>query len=126
VTNPRDEYDVSAGHEANVVSARGVLLATVALAALLVGALLAMRLLFGVFSGETTSREQYWTPSANTPPDPDQPAQLRELRAAEEQLLYDYSWIDEKNGVARIPINRAKELILRQGLPARTASEEVQ
>ncbi len=112
------------GHEANVVSSRGVLLATLALAALLVAALLAMRVLFGLFSGQTSPPEEYWKPPTTAPPNPDQAAQLRDLRAAEEGLLNEYSWVDEQNGVARIPIERAKELLLHEGLPARPRSEE--
>lgn len=31
-----------------------------------------------------------------------------------------YGWIDKQNGVARIPIERAKELIVEKGLPVRS------
>ncbi len=34
----------------------------------------------------------------------------RELRAYEEEMLSTYGWIDETNGVVRIPIDRAIEL----------------
>ena len=33
--------------------------------------------------------------------------------------LETYGWIDRKNGIIRIPIERASELIARQGLPSR-------
>jgi hypothetical protein len=33
-------------------------------------------------------------------------------------LLNSYGWIDQQNGVIRIPIKQAKELIEQRGLPA--------
>jgi hypothetical protein len=39
------------------------------------------------------------------------------LRAEERELLTSYGWVDEKAGVVRIPIEQAKELLLRRGLP---------
>ena len=38
------------------------------------------------------------------------------LRRAEEKLLEGYGWIDEKNGIARIPIDRAIEILSENGL----------
>ena len=40
-----------------------------------------------------------------------------EYRQAQERLLNSWGWIDQKQGIARIPINRAMQLLLRQGLP---------
>ena len=48
--------------------------------------------------------------------------ELRELRAAEDQALSGYEWIDEKNRVVRIPIERAIDLLVKRGLPARAQS----
>jgi hypothetical protein len=42
---------------------------------------------------------------------------LIEYRRAQERLLSSSGWIDQKKGIARIPIDRAMELLLRQGLP---------
>ena len=35
----------------------------------------------------------------------------------EDKALASYDWVDQKNGVARIPIDRAMELIVQRGLP---------
>lgn len=35
----------------------------------------------------------------------------------EEQTLNSYGWVDQKSGVARIPIERAMQLIAQRGLP---------
>lgn len=39
--------------------------------------------------------------------------ELRELRAAEQAQLTKYQWVDKNAGVVRIPLERAKELTLR-------------
>ena len=39
---------------------------------------------------------------------------LHELQAAEEMQMTTYGWIDKPTGVVRIPIARAKELILKE------------
>lgn len=44
---------------------------------------------------------------------------LNSVRENEERTLNSYGWIDEKSGVARIPIDRAMQLIVQQGLPTR-------
>lgn len=48
-----------------------------------------------------------------------EPTVLHEQRTKEQASLSTYGWIDEKAGVARIPISEAKKLILQRGLPAR-------
>ncbi|MEZ6097773.1 MAG: hypothetical protein R3E01_02260 [Pirellulaceae bacterium] len=47
----------------------------------------------------------------------EQPQLLRELRQSEQQRLTNYQWIDEPAGIARIPINRAMDILAKQGLP---------
>lgn len=46
-------------------------------------------------------------------------ADLKTLRAQESAYLSGYGWIDQPSGVARIPIDRAKALLLQKGLPVR-------
>lgn len=41
------------------------------------------------------------------------------LKARQESLLGSYGWVDEPAGVARIPIDRAMQLLVARGLPAR-------
>jgi len=47
---------------------------------------------------------------------------LRQFREAEDAKLNSYGWIDRKNGVVRIPIARAMELLAQRGLPARATA----
>ena len=44
-------------------------------------------------------------------------ADLDNLRAEEAARLGSYGWVDESAGVAHIPIDRAKDLLIRHGLP---------
>ena len=48
-----------------------------------------------------------------------EPTVLRRHRQTEADALGTYGWVNEKAGVARIPIAEAKKLILQRGLPAR-------
>jgi hypothetical protein len=43
---------------------------------------------------------------------------LEALRAAEEKALQNCEWIDRNAGVIRIPVERAREVILKRGLPS--------
>ena len=42
---------------------------------------------------------------------------VADLHAREDLLLQNYSWVDQGKGKVRIPIERAMELIAKQGLP---------
>jgi hypothetical protein len=44
---------------------------------------------------------------------------LKHYRADANTYLHSYGWVDQKTGVARIPIEKAKEMLLKQGLPVR-------
>jgi hypothetical protein len=42
---------------------------------------------------------------------------LAAFRAAEDKALQSCEWMDQNKGVIRIPLERAKEIILKRGLP---------
>lgn len=44
---------------------------------------------------------------------------LKEFNAAQAAHLNGYGWVDQHGGIARVPISKAKELLLKQGLPVR-------
>jgi hypothetical protein len=48
-----------------------------------------------------------------------EPANLADLHTHEHEILTTYGWVDQSAGVVRLPIERAKELILERGLPVR-------
>jgi hypothetical protein len=93
--------------------------------ALAVMVVLAMLLLAGVFKyfqaeegGKARSVDPakvFPQPQLQTAPIPD----LKAIRAAEEQTLTSYGWIDQQKGTVRIPIARAMDLVVERGLPVR-------
>lgn len=66
----------------------------------------------------------------NLPPPPrlqvSPPAELQAFRANEEAELHSYGWIDRAAGVVRIPIDQAMDVVLSNGLPARTSTNQNQ
>lgn len=53
-----------------------------------------------------------------------EPAWLRGIRTAQLTATTTYGWVDKDAGVVRMPIERAKQLILDAGLPATAAPAE--
>lgn len=121
----------SRGHEQRDISLRPIVLAGVGLAVLILVAVVAMRSLFGFY----LAREMRESPAANPlavaegerlPPEPrlqPQPVeQLRVLRAREDTVLQTYGWIDRDQGIVRVPIERAMELIVERGVAVAEAA----
>jgi hypothetical protein len=86
-----------------------------------------MKVLAGVFSEEEEktevpppmTREPQEVPGPHLQKTPGE--DLQQLRAYEGPKLNSYDWVDRDKGVVRIPIDRAMELVVRKGLPTRTA-----
>jgi len=61
--------------------------------------------------------------ATQVPPEPrleEHPAvAIEHLRAQEDNILSSYGWADKKTGRVRIPIDRAMQLQLERGFPAR-------
>lgn len=49
---------------------------------------------------------------------------LKDMRAAEDRIINGYGWVDQGQGVARIPVNRAIDLLGQRGVTGRTAQPE--
>ena len=107
---------------------RPVVTFTIALAALTLLVLWLMKVTSDTFTREALEGSRSIHPLADATkvelsPEPrlqETPALDLELfRAREEKELSTYGWIDRPNGVVRIPIERAMELVAREGLPAR-------
>ena len=47
---------------------------------------------------------------------PSEPLNLQMFRETEEMMLTTYGWLNEATGTVRIPIDRAKQLLLERGL----------
>ena len=47
--------------------------------------------------------------------------QFGALVEKQDEVLASYGWVDQKDGVVRIPIDKAMDLLAQRGLPVRTA-----
>jgi len=115
-------------HEHSDVNVRGILWFTAGLIGIAAVIHVAIALLFVAFERRTAAVDPQPAPlaqpSGQLPPSPrlqTRPADdLKALRADEDALLQGEGQAGEQPGVYRIPIERAKELIVERGLPVRT------
>jgi hypothetical protein len=119
----------SEGYERSDADPSGLLRWGVALFVVLVVVFVSMAWLFRLY-GKVQSLGKPASPFENARVLPPQPrlqveprAELHSYCLDEMQLLNSYGWADEHNGVVRIPVDRAMELTLQQGLPARAPAE---
>jgi len=68
------------------------------------------------------ARMEHRPPAPNLQVDPRQ--QLLDLRADEEKILTSYGWVNQTIGLTRVPIERAMEMLVEQGLPTPTPLAE--
>jgi len=65
-------------------------------------------------------------PAGQLAPEPrlllNEPAELRKQRGMEADVLGKYGWVDQATGLARVPIDEAKKLLLHKGLPVRAGA----
>ncbi len=115
-----------AGHEQSEVSVR---LIVVSLAFLAVATLFILLLVVGIFRyfydvDRTGTRTQ-----PVIPPEPRIEVapyeQLQQLRAKEDHVLNTYAWVDKQNGVVRVPIDRAIDLLAAKGLPSHNYLDDI-
>jgi hypothetical protein len=107
-----------AGHEPDQVSVRGVAVVGMVLAAVVVGALITLSFLYAALQPDRERENRSaWRRDEQPPVDFDQPAQLRALREWEEKELHTYGWQDEEKSAARVPIERAMEMLIENGDP---------
>jgi len=79
--------------------------------------------------GSPTIEDGHVASGTIDPPPPsllvNEPIVLRAFRAAEDKTLGNYAWVDKAAGTVRLPIGRAKELVLERGFPIRPAAAAV-
>ncbi len=119
---------VAPGHETRDIDARRLGLLSAVLAALVVVAMAAMFWVFNHFAAREAARQPAGATMAarsevRFPPEPRLQVSarddLRRLRAEEDAILGGYGWSDREKGLVRIPIERAMEIVVERGLPAR-------
>ena len=121
------------GHEARDIDARRIATLGVGLVVLVAITFVVMAWTFDYFADRETRRQPAGVtlmsrPELRFPPEPRLQVSAREdlkrLRAEEDALLEGYGWMDREKGEVRIPIEKAMELVVERGLPARIASPE--
>ncbi|MEX0938556.1 MAG: hypothetical protein WDZ59_11910 [Pirellulales bacterium] len=127
------EEALAQGHQPDDPSVRGIGFFVILLVALIVGAILGMYWLLSILAaGRTPAEVSPLQAEAQRPPTAggllpfDQRNELLQLRQAEHRQLTTYGWIDQDGGIARIPIDRAMEILAEQGLPQPDASQNDQ
>lgn len=119
----------SQGYEKRDASPRGLLYFAIIMAAILVLTSLSLKWLFGYFQKAENPGSFVAAPFAGARPLPPAPriqpnpgADMQDYFQSQQNLLNTYGWIDRQNGIVRLPIDRAMELLLQRGLPTRAAS----
>lgn len=137
--SPEEMENDDVAHELGDVNVSALAWSMVVMFGVVLGTAGLMALLFGFLEREAAARDPKLSPLAmpatampttttKSPffggaPDPKlmtgEPMNLKGVRTEEQAQLRGYGWIDEKAGVARIPIDEAKKLTLERGLPVR-------
>jgi hypothetical protein len=119
-----------AGFERSDVDTSGVVKFAIALCLVCAVAFVLLVGLFKYFLSETGGPRpayQLNVDARSLPPEPrleETPVlDLKAMRGAEQQVLNGYGWVDQKQGVVRIPIDRAMDLLAQRGLPSRPQNQ---
>jgi len=116
-------------HEESDINVRAIITFVIVLTVITVGIQISMIGLFKLFNLIETKTQPVVSPLTPAPaqvsdfPSPSLQItpwkDLQTLRAGEYTFLHTYGWVDESAGVARIPIDKAKAMLLQKGLPVR-------
>jgi len=118
------------GYETRDANPASIVKFGVGLAILLIVVAIGMRWVFG-FYAHTQNLGPAASPFENArtlPPSPrlqvTPQADIHSYWEKQQEILNSYGWVDEHNGVVRIPIDRAMRLVIERGLPAREAQPQ--
>ena len=122
-------HNQDVAHEEADINIRTVLSFAVGMAVVVALSAGLMGIMFRVLSNQAAANDPHVSPlaipSGQRPPEPNlltnEPGHLRQFHEEEMRTLDGYGWVDQQGGVARVPIEQAKKLIVERGLPARTA-----
>ena len=114
--NQLEHTTTVAGHEPIDTDVRPVWITAAVIVAVVVGSyLLVVGMIRGFFVAEGGPPTKQAT---ITEPSWDEQNPLQLLRIREHQLLTQFEWVDQSTGIARIPLERAIELVAENGLPS--------
>lgn len=118
-------------HERSDARVAPLVVAILGLAAVIVLVLVLSRAMLGTLAARSDRADQR-SPGPPWPAEPvpgprlqaDPQADYEAYAAAQRELISSYGWIDPEQGIVRVPVERAMELVLERGLPARAAAPE--
>jgi len=123
-SHPNPHANDAAFIESDGVSYRGIVVFVVILAVttfICQGIVVGMFKYYDAAAAKGAKRDVMAAPTGTMPPAPnlltDEPANLKHFQVTEEEALHAYAWQDQNAGIVRLPIHRAKELLLERGLP---------
>jgi hypothetical protein len=112
------------GHELRDLNPKYIALFGAGLAAIIIAVLTAAYALFHYYyAGESRARPRPSPLSYNEEPVPEPRlevnpgAELKTMKAEEDETLNSYGWIDRDQGIVRIPIDRAIAILAQKGKP---------
>jgi len=127
-------HNEDVAHEHGDVNVRSVIAFGIAILVTVgVAAALMYALFWGVFEKQAKARDPEVSPHAvtnatTTPRGPqlltNEPKYLRDFHQEEENKLDGYGWVNQGQGVVRVPIDAAKKLIVQHGLPVRAGAPD--
>lgn len=118
-----------AGHEHREVSVR---LIVVSLGFLAVATFFVLLLVIGIFRyfySSYSTAEAIRLAQPVIPPEPRievaTTQQLQDLRAKEDHVLSTYAWVDKQDGVVRVPIDKAIDMLAAKGIPTHNYLDDI-
>jgi hypothetical protein len=137
--SPEEMHNDDVAHEHSDINIGALVWSVVIMFGVVAGTAVLMWLLFGFLESQAAARDPKVSPLARPAttmpptttaspffggaPEPKlmtgEPGYLSQVRDEEQQQLHGYGWLDEKAGVARIPIDEAKKLTIERGLAVR-------
>ena len=117
-------------HEVSDVSAKPIFYFAIGLVVLILLTLISMKSLFNLLDQEADRSDPQLsgvaTERPKLPPLPrletDPVSARKQFFQNQKMLIESYGWVDQKQGVVRIPIKRAMELLVERGLPVKKES----
>jgi len=113
------------GYETTDANTKVLAYAFVGLSLLIIGAFVAMWLLFVYFDSVAHKAEQReanpWGNVDYRPPEPrlqtSPAADMQQMLERQNQLMKSYGWVNKASGIVRIPVDRAMDIVAKKGLP---------
>jgi hypothetical protein len=119
----------SGRYEKSDASPRGLAHFALTIAAILAATCLSLIWLFKHYEKAENPGSFVAAPFSGTRPLPPPPriqpnpaVDMQSYSQSQQSLLNSYGWIDRQNGIVRLPVDRAMELLLERGLPTRAAN----